>query len=109
MPGASAGKNLPVAERTSWLTIEPGWEVEDASSTLVARVSAVVGDPDADIFDGLRVTTDDGDELYVPADAVGAIVEGRVSLDAPVASFSPAPADEEPGGAEIRPEAPGEP
>jgi hypothetical protein len=98
-----------VPEPTSWLTIEPGWEVEDPSGTRVGRVSAVIGDPDADIFDGLRLKAAEGGELYLPADAVGAIVDGRVSLDSSLEQLARWPAEDEPGGAEIRPEAPGEP
>jgi hypothetical protein len=91
------------------LTIEPGWEVEDTSATVVGEVTAVVGDPDADIFDGLQLETEGGDEVYVPGDRVGAIVDGRVSLDVPVDQLERAPAEDEPGGVEVRPEDPGVP
>ena len=96
-------------EPTSWLTIEPGWDVEDASAAVVGEVTAVIGDPDADIFDGLRFETEGGDEVYVPADRVGAIVEGRVSIEVPVERLEQAPADDEPGGVELRPDEPGAP
>jgi hypothetical protein len=98
-----------VQEPTSWLTVEPGWEVEDPSTTVVGEVTAVIGDVDADIFDGLRFETADGEELFVPAERVAAIVEGRVSIEATVERLENTPAEEEPGGAEVAPEDPGVP
>jgi hypothetical protein len=61
--------------------IEPGWEVVDASGQSVGQVDEVVGDPERDIFDGLRVATGLlGEPRYVPAEKVGEINEGRVQL-----------------------------
>jgi hypothetical protein len=108
MPGPPMGMKRSVQQPTSWLTIEPGWDVEDASATVVGEVTAVIGDPDADIFDGLRFETTDGVELFAPGEKVGAIVEGRVTIQARLERLQQAPAEGEPGGAEIRPEAPGE-
>ncbi len=89
-----------MAEPTSWLTIEPGWEVVDASGSAVGEVREVLGDPDADIFNGLRVDGPEGD-VYVPADSVEEIVDGRVLLETDAADLPESPAEEEPGGAEI--------
>jgi Uncharacterized protein conserved in bacteria (DUF2171) len=89
-----------MAEPTSWLTIEPGWEVVDATGTAVGDVREVVGDADADIFNGLRVDAGDT-ELYVPADSVEEIVDGRVTLDTEASELPETPAEGEPGGAEI--------
>ena len=91
-----------MSERVSWFLIEGGWEVVDRTRTVVGHVSRVVGDADADIFDGLRLELEGGAELYVPADRVADIVEGRVELDAHVAELEEAPAAEEPGGVELR-------
>ena len=88
-----------MAEPTSWLTIEAGWEVFDAAGERVGEVTEVVGDPEADIFNGLRVEADE--ELYVAADRVEEIVEGRVLLDTDVSQLPESPADDEPGGAEL--------
>jgi hypothetical protein len=89
-----------MAEPTSWLTIEQGWDVEDRAGAHLGEVVAVVGDQDADIFDGLRFETGDGEERFVEAARVGDIVEGRVSLDADQAELDQAEA-EPPGGAEL--------
>jgi hypothetical protein len=86
-----------MAERTSWLTIQPGWDVVDPSGEIVAEVLGVVGDEDADIFDGLRIETGDGEERYVEADRVADIVEGRVVLDAAPGEIE----SEAPGGVEL--------
>ena len=64
-----------MADPVSWLLIEPGWEVVDGSGEHVGTVDEVLGEPDADIWDGLTV---DGD--YVAAERVGTIVEGRITL-----------------------------
>ena len=85
---------------TSWYMIEPGWEVFDGDGERVGEVTSVVGDQDTDIFDGLRMETAGGDELYVIADRVADLVDGRVTLDAPLAALEPGDL-EEPGGAEV--------
>ena len=89
-----------MAQPTSWFTIEPGWEVRDRSGATVGEVTAVVGDEDADIFDGLRFETSGGEERFVEAARVGDIVEGGVNLEADLAELEES-APDEPGGAEI--------
>jgi hypothetical protein len=84
-------------EPTSWYAIAPGWEVVDRSGATVGEVIAVVGDEDADIFDGLRIESPSGDELFARGEQVEDIVEGRVSLDADEHELDASP----PGGAEI--------
>jgi hypothetical protein len=79
-----------MADPTSWFTIEPGWEVQDRAGAVVGEVTLVVGDEEADIFDGLRFETGDGDERFIEAERVGEIVEGRVSLEAELAELEPA-------------------
>jgi hypothetical protein len=91
-----------MTDPVSWLMIDSGWAVVDRSGAAVGEVTRVVGDPDADIFDGLRFETRGGGERYVPADRVGEIVEGRVSLEAELAELDEAPASDEPRGAELR-------
>ena len=65
-----------MADPVSWLLIEPGWEVVDASGQRVGKVDEVLGERDVDIWDGLTV---DGD--YVAAERVASIVEGRITLE----------------------------
>jgi hypothetical protein len=85
-----------MAEPTSWYAIVSGWEVVDRSGNRLGEVTAVVGDEEADIFDGLRVEAG-GEELYARGDQVAEIVEGRVSLDASAEELDASP----PGGAEV--------
>ena len=91
-----------MAERTSWFALEPGWEVLDRAGRSIGEVTAVVGDADADIFDGLRFETQDGHERFAPGERVRDIVEGSVALDAELAELEESPADDEPAGAEPR-------
>ena len=69
------------AEPVSWLLIEPGWRVIDASGGDLGKIEAVTGDSDADIFDGLAVATGMlARPKYIPAEQVGAITDGTVQL-----------------------------
>ncbi len=66
----------------SWMMIEKGWSVVDADGEDVGRIDEVLGDEDADIFNGLQVLTGVlGTPQYVPSERVGEIVEGRVQLE----------------------------
>jgi hypothetical protein len=70
-----------VADPVSWMVIEQGWTVVDANGETVGRVDEVVGDENVDIFNGLKVLTGLlGAPKYVPAEQVGKIVDGCVSL-----------------------------
>jgi hypothetical protein len=70
-----------MADPVSWMLIEQGWAVVDASGEDVGRVDEVLGDQDADIFNGLHILTGAlAKQTYVPAERVGEIVEGRVQL-----------------------------
>jgi hypothetical protein len=82
---------------TSWYAIAPGWQVVDRSGAALGEVIAVVGDEDADIFDGLRFETPGGEELFARGEQVAEIVEGQVALDADESELDASP----PGGAEI--------
>jgi hypothetical protein len=63
------------------MMIEQGWSVVDADGEDVGRIDEVLGDPEADIFNGLQVLTGIlGTPQYVPSERVGEIVEGRVQL-----------------------------
>jgi hypothetical protein len=65
-----------MADPVSWLVIERGWEVVDASGKRVGKVDEVLGEREADIWDGLTVSGE-----YVPAEDVAEIVEGRITLN----------------------------
>jgi uncharacterized protein YrrD len=66
----------------SWLMIEPGWSVKSSDGKDVGKVTEVVGDSSSDIFNGLAISTGLlSKDRYVPAERVGAIVEGTVRLE----------------------------
>jgi uncharacterized protein YrrD len=72
----------------AWLIVEPGWEVVSSDGEKVGVVRELLGDENADIFDGLAV--DHGllkKAKYVPAERVGEIVEGSVTLELTKAEF----------------------
>jgi len=70
-----------VPDPVSWMMIQQGWSVVDADGKELGRVDDVLGDEDADIFNGLQILTGTlGKPTYVPAERVGDIVEGRVQL-----------------------------
>ena len=65
----------------SWLMIERGWRVVDSSGEELGHVDQVAGDAEADIFNGLVVSTGLlSGHRYVPAEQVGTITEGSVQL-----------------------------
>ncbi len=88
-----------MADPVSWKVVEPGWSVLDSAGEQVGAVDQVVGDPEADIFDGLSVRK--GSDVlprpkYVPSEQVGAIEEGAVHLTIDADAFAAAGDYEEP-------------
>ena len=78
-----------MADPVSWKVVERGWDVVDSGGTRVGAIDDVLGDPEADIFDGLAVT--EGllkPTRYVPSEQVGEIVEGAVHLTIDADAFS---------------------
>lgn len=71
-----------MADPVAWTVVERGWTVAASDGSEVGKVDQVLGDPEADIFDGLAVGA--GAVLdrprYVPSEKVGAIEEGTVHL-----------------------------
>lgn len=71
-------------EPVAWRVIEPGWSVLDAAGNEVGKVDQIVGDLNADIFDG--ITFGDGGTVltrarYVPSEHVAQICRGEITLD----------------------------
>lgn len=66
----------------SWLVLEPGHAVVTADGEKLGTVKEVLGDTEADIFDGLRVTTGPlgMDEKYAPSELVASIDTDAVRL-----------------------------
>ena len=66
----------------AWIVIERGWEVVSSDGQKIGTVDEVLGDQNADIFDGLAVAAGLLKKpKYVPAERVGEIVEGRLTLE----------------------------
>jgi uncharacterized protein YrrD len=77
-----------MADPVAWLLIEQGWEVVSSDGHKVGTVEEVLGDENADIFDGLAVAAGLLKKpKYVPAERVGEIVEDRVTLGLAKAEF----------------------
>jgi hypothetical protein len=77
-----------MADPVAWKVVEQGWDVVASDGTRVGAVDQVLGDPEADIFDGLAVT--EGllkPTRYVASEQVGAILEGEIHLDLDTAAF----------------------
>lgn len=86
-----------MSDPVSWLVIEPGWEVVAEGGERVGEVQELVGDTGKDIFNGLVVSP--GllkSSKYVPSEAVGEIVEGRVNLTLSEDAFDALGEHEEP-------------
>ena len=78
-----------MADPVAWTVVERGWAVVASDGSEVGKVDQVIGDPEADIFDGLAVgagTVLDR-PLYVPSEQVGAIEEGAVHLTIDAESY----------------------
>ena len=71
-----------MADPVSWMVAERGWSVVASDGSEVGKLDQVLGDPEADIFDGLAVGA--GTVLdrprYVPSEKVGEIEEGTLHL-----------------------------
>lgn len=71
-----------MADPVAWTIVERGWAVAASDGSEVGKIDEVLGDPEADIFDGFAVAA--GAVLdrprYVPSEKVGAIEEGTVHL-----------------------------
>lgn len=93
-----------MADEVAWKVVEAGWTVVGADGTEVGSVHEVLGDPTADIFNGIAVSP--GllrRSRYVPSERVARIVEGRLELDLDAEAFDRLPeAEGAPPSAEIR-------
>jgi PRC-barrel domain len=78
----------------SYLTLEPGTPVFASDGAEIGRVAHVLSDPDADIFDGIVVTSGGG-HRFVDAPQVADIAAGGVTLtlDAAAAEDLPEPSE----------------
>lgn len=71
-----------MADPVAWNMIEHGWKVLGAAGNELGTVHEVIGDVDADIFNGLTIQSGLLKKTrYVPAERVAQIVEGRITLD----------------------------
>ena len=71
-----------MADPVSWFVMERGWRVVDRDGEDVGTVEEILGDENADIFDGLSVRGGAlSDARYIPSEHVAEITEGTVRLD----------------------------
>jgi uncharacterized protein YrrD len=67
----------------SWKVVERGWSVRGLGGEQLGKVEDILGDAEADIFNGLTVSTGLLGRMHeVPAERVAEIREGEVVLDA---------------------------
>lgn len=84
----------------AWLVMEPGWKVVDSNDNEIGRVEEIVGDPNADIFNGLLISTGlFHGARYIPAEQIDGITEGRVRLRLDRDELKRLPDDAPPGPA----------
>jgi sporulation protein YlmC with PRC-barrel domain len=70
-----------MTDPVSWFQIGQGWNVITSDGAIVGTVAQVEGDKQSDIFDGLAVESTQPKQIrYVPAERVGAIYPGEVTL-----------------------------
>jgi hypothetical protein len=70
-----------MADPCSWLQIEQGWKIVTSDGVTIGTVAQVEGDKQDDIFDGLAMASGQPEQIrYVPAEQVGAIYPGEVTL-----------------------------
>jgi hypothetical protein len=95
-----------MSDPVAWTMIEQGWAVYSSDGEHVGRIEEITGDENADIFDGLSVDAHlFEDDVYVPAEQVGPITEGRVELTLTKDEFAQLGAYVEPAAQiEIEPE-----
>ena len=70
-----------MADPVAWTVAEKGWKVVGSDGSDLGKVVEVLGDYQADIFDGLRVSGGlFKGTRYVPSEQVGPIYEGEIHL-----------------------------
>ena len=83
--------------QVSWKTLEQDATVVTADGDESARVTEIVGDPEADIFNGLVLNLGVLDKnRHLPAERVKAIWPQRVEVDATLNELKGLPPYEEP-------------
>ena len=71
-----------MSDPVSWLVVERTWKVFGSDGGQVGTVEEVIGDPESDIFSGVRVAFKLLEAArFVPAEHVNRIVEGEVHLE----------------------------
>jgi hypothetical protein len=94
-----------MGHQVAWIIVEPGWRVLDSKGEEVGRIDSVVGDKEADIFNGLAVSAGGLSRArHVPAEHVRTIEEGWVGLDLTVDELRDLPAFEQTPSVRILPE-----
>ncbi len=72
-----------MSDPVSWKVVERGWRVLGRNGDELGTIDEVLGDANADIFNGLTVLSGLlASPTYVPAERVTEIRDGEVLLDA---------------------------
>jgi len=68
-----------MGDPVAWTLVQRGWKVRSTAGDELGHVDEVLGDPEADIFDGINVSKGLLKETeYVPSERVDEIREGEV-------------------------------
>jgi uncharacterized protein YrrD len=71
-----------MSDPVSWFVVERTWKVFGSGGDQVGTVEDVVGDPESDIFSGVRVAFKLLEAArFIPAEHVARIVDGEVHLE----------------------------
>jgi uncharacterized protein YrrD len=98
----------PEEPQVSWKAIQSGADVVSSDGEKVAKVSRVVGDPDADVFTGLAVKVGIlGGERFIPSEHVRGIWPDRIQVDLSKAELESLEEYEEAPVVRVEPEKPG--
>jgi uncharacterized protein YrrD len=72
---------VAAGDPVSWKVVERGWTVRDESGEEVGAVDEIMGDPEADIFNGLELSHGLlSSREYVPSERVVEIREGEIVI-----------------------------
>jgi len=95
-----------MADPVAWTVIERGWNVFDAGGDDIGRVDQITGDHNADIFDGITISSGSAFSTprYVPSEHVAQILSGEVHLSISRDEVENLPAYSEPTAERILPE-----
>jgi sporulation protein YlmC with PRC-barrel domain len=100
--------STPQEPQVSWKIIDSGAEIVSSDGEKVAKVSRVVGDPDADVFTGLAVNVGIlRGERFIASEHVQGIWPNRIQVDLSKADIESLPEYEDAPVVRLEPDKPG--